>query len=71
MPRQVGAPASSTTRWSSASRATNVPETVADELGHIEEWVGIDEGTAVAAGLGERGATRFSGSIDKVTVELK
>jgi arylsulfatase len=33
--------------------------------------VGIDEGTPVAAGIGERGATRFSGSIDKVTVELK
>jgi arylsulfatase len=33
--------------------------------------VGIDEGTPVASGIGERGKTRFSGSIDKVTVELK
>ena len=33
--------------------------------------VGIDDGTPVAAGLGERGKTRFTGRIAKVTVELK
>jgi len=33
--------------------------------------VGIDDGTSVASGIGERGKTRFTGQIDKVTVELK
>ena len=33
--------------------------------------VGIDDGTPVASGIGERGKTRFTGKIAKVTVELK
>ena len=33
--------------------------------------VGIDEGTSVAPGIGERGKTRFTGRIDKVTVAVR
>ncbi len=33
--------------------------------------VGIDEATPVVAGIGEGTQTRFTGTIEKVTVELK
>jgi arylsulfatase len=33
--------------------------------------VGIDEGTSVVPGIGERGKTRFTGRIDKVTVAVR